>query len=357
MLTLSIKTQTAYDIYIANDLLNTQLLADFCLSLSKRLIIITDHRVAKRYGQTLLQQLTNAEMIEFPPGEYYKTRETKQQLEDALLERGCGRDTAIIALGGGVVTDMAGFIASTYCRGIPAIYIPTTFLAMVDAAIGGKTGVNTPLGKNLIGSFSQPLAVFIDPMVLASLPDDAFNDGLVESLKHGLIYDAQFFQQFTSLPTKTGPALTNLIHRSCEIKGQVIERDPHEHGIRQILNFGHTVGHALETLLNYRISHGQAVLLGMQVECQLSYLAGYLSAADNQSIQSVLSQIHYSTTVTFTANQMLPLIKLMQLDKKSLQQQAHFVLLTGIGQVYCPENIYSYPVNQATLEEALSLLL
>ena len=209
-----------------------------------------------------------------PAGRASKTREQWARLTDALLEQGFGRDSGIVALGGGVAGDLAGFVAATYMRGLPYVQVPTTLLAMLDASVGGKTGVDTPQGKNLIGAFHPPAAVIADPLVLGTLPERDFRGGMAEAVKHGLIADAAYFawmeRNADALLRRDQAALTRLVRRSVEIKAEVVSGDEREAGRRAILNAGHTVAHALEHATAYALPHGEAVALGLVAECALA---------------------------------------------------------------------------------------
>ena len=248
--TIDIQFATAYPIYIGTDVLVTQWV-DYCRTLTQRLVMVTDSHLVNTLGCELKKRLMaeniHVELLHIPAGEANKTRETKQKLEDCLFEKNYGRDTCLIALGGGVITDLVGFVAATYCRGIPVMYLPTTLLAMVDASIGGKTGVDTRFGKNLIGAFYQPQAVFMDLSVLTSLPAHEFRNGMVEMLKHGLIKDKNLFRtlQEHAHHMDEPSFLLDVIYNSCLIKKNIIEQDERDLGIRQLLNFGHTIGHAI----------------------------------------------------------------------------------------------------------------
>jgi len=287
-----------------------------------RYALITDHTLEELYGKSLIHHLKSQgydiQIFSFPAGESSKTREAKEKLEDALLSQGYSRDTTILALGGGVVTDLAGFLASTFCRGVDLILIPTTLLAMVDAAIGGKTGVNTDQGKNMIGSFYFPQSLIIHPGFLKTLPPQEIFNGKVEMLKAGLIADGEFFKSFERLPW--GKA----IDRAIEIKRRIIARDPHEKGVRRILNLGHTIGHALETLSDYTISHGQAVAAGIVLESQMAYEMGILPKQDLEQIKAKFPPV----SLTFDPADVLAAL---QSDKKATAGQPRFVLLQEIG--------------------------
>jgi len=218
-----------------------------------------------------------AELV-VPAGEASKTRERWGELSDALLQRGFGRDSGIVALGGGVIGDLAGFVAATYLRGIRCLQVPTTLLAMLDASVGGKTGVDTPLGKNLIGAFHPPVAVVADPHVLRTLPEREYRAGLAEAVKHGLIADADYFAwlgtEVERIGARDAETLAQLVRRSVEIKASVVAEDERESGRRAILNAGHTVAHALEHASDYTLPHGEAVALGLVTECRLAEALG-----------------------------------------------------------------------------------
>ncbi|MDX1901483.1 MAG: 3-dehydroquinate synthase [Gammaproteobacteria bacterium] len=335
-----------YPIYIDEHLLQTDLLQTICATLNKRIVLITDDHLNSLYTEKL--QSIAKTILTFPAGEKNKTRETKQYLEDQLLEKNCGRDTCIIAFGGGVVLDLAGFIAATYCRGIPVIYIPTTLLAMVDASIGGKTGVNTPFGKNLIGTFTQPHAVLMDTALLNTLPKNEIANGFAEIIKHAMIADADLFYE---LEIKNIP-LTDIIYQSCLIKKNIVEQDEKDHHVRHLLNFGHTIGHAIETLENYAIKHGEAVAIGMLVESELSRQCGFFNEADLARLQKILRS--YQLPLMTNAFDDINLFrKNLCLDKKSLNQIPHFVLLNRIGQPHATEKNIASPVSDAQLLNAL----
>ena len=300
--------------------------------------IITDDIVASLYGNTLQQSLLKKGVLSFlfsfPSGETHKTRQIKEQLENQLFEKGLGKDTCIIALGGGVATDMAGFIAATYCRGVSFLMIPTSLLGMVDACIGGKTGVNVPYGKNLLGCIYQPKKVLIDVSALKTLPQKEWVNGFVEMIKHGLVADRYFFadlEKKSGLLFSSDPLeLQGAIFKSCSIKKAIVEEDEKEQGKRRLLNFGHTIGHALETITHYSLAHGEAVAIGILVESYLSMQLGYLK-------QDSLEKIHRAL-LAYGASLQIPqeisleeMLALMKLDKKSLKKTPRFVLLEEIG--------------------------
>jgi len=263
--------------------------------------------------------------IVVPPGESSKTREWKARIEDQMLEAGFGRDCQIIAFGGGVINDLAGFVAATYCRGVAWIAIPTTLLAMVDASIGGKVAVNAPLGKNMIGAFHPPEEVIVDFNLLKSLPEREWKNGVAEIIKYGLIKDPSLLE---------APRSLKAIKRSIAIKKEIVAADPKEKGLRRILNFGHTVGHALEQLSDYQLSHGEAVAMGMRVATRMSGLrkeeiARVEACLDREGFEEIpLSE---------------KILEVIKLDKKARNGLPRFVLLEEIGKVrsfageYCRE--------------------
>lgn len=351
-------SSNTYPIYMGNGILSIQLMQYITHNSQQRLVIITDSNLLDTLGKDLKNHLLVKNipvvLLSFSAGEIYKTRETKQQLEDELLSKGYGRDTCLIALGGGVVSDLVGFLAATYCRGIACIYIPTTLLAMVDASIGGKTGVNTSLGKNLIGAFYQPKAVIMDLALLESLPEKEWHNGIVEILKHGLIQEDFLFYLLKNnvQSIKKPDFLLKIIHKSSEIKQKIIEQDERDLGVRQILNFGHTMGHAIETIEDYHLSHGEAVAMGMIVEAYLSALSGFLAMCVVQEIQTTLQL--YGLLLKTNAFQNKALFKkAMGLDKKSLNNVPHFVLLKSIGKTYQQDKKYVFSVESHLLEQAL----
>lgn len=274
-----------------------------------------------------------------------KTREAKEALENELFKRKVGRDTTIIAMGGGVVTDLVAFTASTYMRGVPLVLIPTTLLGMVDASIGGKTGIDTPFGKNLIGTFYLPKAVLIEPEFLKTLPEVEMKNGLSEILKYGLIADRKIWEGAARWKQK----LPELIRASIQCKCKVVEADFEEKtGLRRILNFGHTVGHALELLSNYQMPHGQAVALGCMAESLLSHILGYLSKADLEAILATYRGLGY----TFPKVDQELFWQAISIDKKGA---ARFVLIDQIGRALPFEGEYCTAVSRKEVDQMIAL--
>lgn len=273
------------------------------------------------------------EILEFPPGEASKTREMWTALTDALLDRGYGRDSAIVALGGGVTGDLAGFVAATYARGIPLIHAPTTLLAMVDASVGGKVGVDTPHGKNLIGAFYAPLLVAADPRTLTTLPDRELRAGLAEAVKHALVANAAHLGWIEShadaILRRDARVLTELIRTSVAIKARIVAEDEHDDGRRAVLNAGHTVGHALEQASGYAIPHGEAVAIGLVAEARLGEELGLTAQGTADRIAGVFRALGLPTEVPPLDQEAV--IAAMAYDKKSREGRPAFAFLAEPG--------------------------
>jgi 3-dehydroquinate synthase len=272
--------------------------------------------------------------LTFPPGESAKTREQWARLTDALLAQGFGRDSGIVAFGGGVAGDLAGFVAATYLRGLPYIQVPTSLLAMLDASVGGKTGVDTPEGKNLVGAFHSPVAVLADPRVLATLPERDFRGGMAEAVKHGLVADGDYFawmeRDAEALLRRDETALTRLVRRSVEIKAEVVSGDERETGRRAILNAGHTVAHALEHATAYRLPHGEAVALGLVAECALAEGLGVAPAGLGKRVAGLLERLGLPVRL---AGPIDPerVVRAMGSDKKNRGATVRFALPRELG--------------------------
>ncbi len=299
------------------------------------------------------------ETITFPAGEKSKTRESWVRLTDTLMERGFGRDSALIALGGGVTGDLVGFVAATYMRGVPYLQVPTTLLAMLDASVGGKTGVDTPQGKNLVGAFHPPAAVIADPQTLATLPDRDYRAGLAEAVKHGLVADRGYFEWMEidaqAIASRSLDPLTRLIRRSVEIKAEVVSGDERETGRRAILNAGHTVAHALERISGYKLPHGEAVALGLVVECELAEQLGVAPAGLRNRVATLLGRLGLPARLPpgLDAGQ---LVESMATDKKNRNGQIHFALAREMGAMH-RENSWTTPVAPEAIGAALAALL
>ena len=317
---LQIVTPLATPIYIGNNILADEIIK------RDNVVVITDDIVGPLYANMLPN---NTNIITIRHGEKYKTRATKAEIEDKLLALKCKRDTCIVALGGGVVTDLAGFVAATYYRGIDVIYVPTTLLAMVDAAIGGKTAVNTADGKNLIGTITQPKAILIDLDTLQTLPETEYRSAFAEIIKHGLIADVNYFEFIYNnaelLQQRDEKLLFQVIKRSCEIKAEIVALDVNESKLRKILNLGHTIGHALEYACDYNISHGQAVAIGIVVESFMANNMGLLSNADFTKIKNII-ELYKIPLIINREIRISDLKNGLLRDKKQ-----EFILLEGIG--------------------------
>lgn len=319
--------------------------------------IITHDTIASLYGhslcKSLLAQGLEVHLFSFPNGEKNKTRETKEKLEDQLFAKEFGKDSCIIALGGGVVTDIAGYLAATYCRGVSLVMIPTTLLGMVDASIGGKTGINVPHGKNLVGCIYQPRKVWIDPNTLLSLPLNELKNGVVEMIKHGLIADPLYFEFLEkSVEELFSPQIIEkAILESCKIKLTIVQEDEKDKGKRHLLNFGHTVGHALEKISNYAISHGEAVAIGILIEGHLAVQMQKLSSACLERILKLF--IRYGLALELPTNFSTTIIlEAMVLDKKSCKGVPRFVILKEIGYPETFNSQYCTHVDESLLKNA-----
>jgi 3-dehydroquinate synthase len=301
----------------------------------RRVAMIADATVHRLYRDGRVGAVTwEGDALTFPPGEASKTRDQWARLTDELLRRGFGRDSGIIALGGGVAGDLAGFVAATYMRGLPYLQVPTSLLAMLDASVGGKTGVDTPEGKNLIGAFHPPAAVVADPRVLATLPERDYRGGMAEAVKHGLIADAEYFgwieAQADALLRRDEAALTRLVRRSVEIKAEVVSGDEREAGRRAILNAGHTVAHALERVTGYGLPHGEAVALGLVAECALAEAIGAAPAGLAQRVSALLERLGLPVRLGEPVDPDR-LISAMASDKKNRSARLRFALPSRLG--------------------------
>jgi 3-dehydroquinate synthase len=301
-------------------------------------VIVSNTTVAPLYAQRLQSAIADRhrhiEIVVLPDGEQYKNWQTLNSIFDAMLERACDRKTIVYALGGGVVGDMAGFAAACYMRGVPFVQVPTTLLAQVDSSVGGKTGINHPLGKNMIGAFHQPLLVACDLETLRTLPAREFSAGLAEAIKYGPIADTEFLDwieaNLAALMRRETAAVAHVVKRSCEIKATVVGQDERESGLRAILNFGHTFAHAIEAGLGYgEWLHGEAVGCGMVMAMRLSQRLGYVDAAWVDRVTHLLR----SAGLPVVGPQLGPdrYVELMRVDKKSEAGEIRFVLIERPG--------------------------
>ena len=332
--------ERSYPIYIGNEL-NYGDIARKALPKTRDLLVVSNDTVAPLYMEQLKKDLEKHDFkvreCILKDGECYKTVDSWMQIETALLQDGYGRDSAVVALGGGVVGDMAGFAAACYQRGIPFIQIPTTLLAIVDSSVGGKTAINHPLGKNMIGAFHQPKAVAAELSVLKSLPARELSCGLGEIIKTGVIYDQDFFLYLEKHAHKVYEldfdVISHIVQRCCEIKAEVVSKDEQEHGLRAILNFGHTFGHAVEAFLGFGTwLHGEGVGLGMVIASALAKKRGLISAEDFERIHALIVRCRLPDRIPENM-QPQDFLRLMRHDKKVSQGVIRYVLPERLGQV------------------------
>jgi len=333
--------ERSYSILIGNGLLSG--LGGGCdkLQLGRRCAIISDRNVAPRFGKAAAQSLAKAGFeplsITVRAGEAAKALDTVQSCYNQRAKHRLERKSFIVALSGGVVGDLAGFVAATYLRGIAFVQVPTTLLAQVDSSVGGKVGVNLKQGKNLVGAFHQPRLVLCDLDTLRTLPEREYRAGMAEVIKYGLIYDASLFEELErALPgllRRDAATLLEVVARCCEIKAEIVSKDETESGLRSILNFGHTVGHAIEAISGYgKYLHGEAIAIGQVAAAKLSAALLGLPSEQVTRIEGLFSKANLPTRIRLTSAQKTRLVASMQLDKKVSAGEITFVLATRIGQ-------------------------
>ena len=298
-----------------------------------RRFVVSSPTVWRFHGQRF-EKATKAEAIIVPDGERYKQTPTVMRVYDALIKANAERSSTLITFGGGVIGDLAGYAAATYLRGIALVHVPTTLLAQVDSSIGGKVGVNHPLGKNLIGAFYQPHAVVVDPSVLGTLPRREFRAGLYEVIKYGVTSSPTLFERVAkdhrAIFDRTPDVLTSIIAEACRIKADVVTKDEKESGLRRILNFGHTAGHALESVTRYRrFRHGEAVGYGMLVAAELAVARGAMKETDRKALANVIASLGPLPPIGDIS--MKDVLDAMKHDKKMVAGKLHYVLPTKIG--------------------------
>jgi 3-dehydroquinate synthase len=327
-----------------------------------RYAVITDSHVGPLYGSTAAESLgiDSADVLVIPAGENSKSRGSWGWITDQLIERGFGRDSAIVALGGGVIGDLAGFVAATYMRGIPIVHAPTTLLAMIDASIGGKTGVDTQAGKNLVGAFHPPAGVLVDPQLLDTLPLRELRTGFAEALKHGAIANRGYFDSVVSaIPRvlygrgQSGDSLAGVIVGSIEIKSGIVARDEHEGGVRKILNFGHTVGHAIEMLSGYSLAHGEAVAIGMTLESRIAERVQIAVEGTAKEIRGALTAAGLPVELPKQLNADR-ILEVMQADKKVRAGSVQYALPRAIGEMAGAESGWAVSVDESIVREVLT---
>jgi 3-dehydroquinate synthase len=321
--------------------------------------LVTDSNLARLHRDRVIDALGAGRTVsafEFPAGEQHKTRRTKERIEDAMLGEGFGRDCTVVALGGGVTTDIAGFVASTYMRGVPWIALPTSLLAAVDASVGGKTGVDTDLGKNLIGAFHQPRAVLIDLELMQTLPGPEVDNGLTEMLKHAVIADASYLRSLVNEADRLrslDPAVLEIaIARSIEIKGEVVAADTEERDYRQVLNLGHTIGHAIELVSRYRVSHGGAVAAGLAVECEIAARLGLMPGSARKEVVAALERLGLPVAPP-AGTDPGELLQATKRDKKGRAGRPRYALPAGIGEMARGERGFAREVPDDVVLSAL----
>ena len=328
----------------------------------RRAAIITDTNVAPLHAVPLAERLgiDTAAILTITAGEGSKTRDEWARLTDSLLARGYGRDSVIVAVGGGVVGDLAGFVAATYMRGIAVIQVPTTLLAMVDAAVGGKTGVDAPAGKNLIGAFHRPILVVADPATLGTLPDVQFRNGLAETLKHALITSAAELRWLVDRApllaageVRPVALLADLVDRNIRIKSDIVARDERESGPRKMLNFGHTIGHAVETVSGYSLLHGECVGIGMRAEAMIAGKLGLSSPALAEQITGALGTLGLPLRPPRRLDPMA-VVAATRSDKKARAGVVEYALLADVGVPANGGRAYGTPVPESVAREAIS---
>ncbi len=352
-ITIPVPTQE-YEIIIGKDL--TSQINTFIQSrVFSKVCIVTDENLASQYGKELYTSIeATTHLITVPAGESSKRIETIENIWKELLSYQVDRHTLVLNLGGGVIGDMGGFAASTYMRGIPFIQVPTTLLSMVDASVGGKTGINFGEIKNLIGSFQQPQKVFIDTTYLKSLSDREFSSGFAEIIKHGLIADPEYFRQVTEKKPRaySHTELEEIIARSCYLKSLIVESDEQEAGPRKKLNFGHTIGHAIEALSHESgepLLHGEAIAVGMVAEAYISQQQGYLEPEDVALIEESLEKASLPTR--FKGASTAQIEEKMKHDKKNTQGRIKWTLLKAMG-----EADYNIEVGETYIQAALEYI-
>ena len=349
----------SYDVRIGRGLGPRLTVALHKKPLGRRYVIVTDSHLT-RHGESLLAAFRRrgltADLVSFPAGEGSKSRRVRDEIEDGIIRLGAGRDTALLALGGGVVGDLVGFVAATFMRGIPYIQVPTTLIGMVDSSIGGKAGINHPAGKNLIGAFHQPSAVYIDVDYLKSLPDRHYASGLAEVIKYGVVADRALFSSLEThlerIQKREPDLMSRVIEACCRIKAKVVMEDPNESNRRKILNYGHTVGHAIETLSGFRLAHGEAVSIGMVAEARVAVRLGMLSLEAAERIAGLCERTGLPTAVP-PALTPAAILEVARHDKKNRLGRIAYALPIRIGAMASERGEYAVEADDALVTEVL----
>lgn len=354
----------SYDVQIGRGL-TPQLIGDIKRGLAgnvKKFAVITDSTVEKLYAEPILEELIKAgyqgDLFVFPAGEESKVRKTKEILEDAMLAKSYRRDCCVIAVGGGVVTDLAGFVAGTFGRGVPFINYATTYLSAADASIGGKTAVDTELATNLIGLIYQPLKVYVDIDTWKTLPREHMVNGMAETIKHACLADEDFFsylEQHTEEILSCNPEVCEYISaKNCEVKYKVVMRDEKEKSLREVLNLGHTVGRAIETVSGYRLLHGQAVSIGMAAQARLGCRLGYMTEEQRDRVIHLLQKSGLPVEIPAYIDRE-ELVRKLYTDKKVRDGRIRMVFQQGIGSIMSfGDEVYARPTSEEEIREILS---
>lgn len=323
--------------------------------------VVTDSNVAPLYGEPILYKLQNvgyqADLFVFEAGEKQKTRQTKEMVEDAMLAKQYRRDCCVIAVGGGVVTDLAGFVAGTFGRGVPFINYATTLLAAADASVGGKTAVDTPLATNLIGMFNQPEKVYLDIATWKTLPKREVISGLAETIKHACLGSEEFFayldEHMEDILSLQKEVCEHIAEENCKIKYHVVMKDERENGLREVLNLGHTVGRAIETVSDYRLLHGEAVSIGMVAEVKLAYRLGYVTEKERDAVIALLAKAQLPITIPEYIDREA-LVRKLYTDKKIREGKLRFVIQKGIGNIVEFEpGVFAAPIEEQVAREII----
>ncbi len=354
----------SYDIEIGHSLQDTLIedLKNGLVGKIKKFVVVTDSIVVDLYGRDIFDRIISAgyksDLIVIPEGEKSKTRQMKEFVEDTMLEKGYRRDCAVIAVGGGVVTDLAGFVAGTFGRGVPFINYATTLLAAADASVGGKTAVDTPLATNLIGLFNQPKKVYLDIDTWKTLPREQLSSGLSETIKHGCLGDAELFEYLEKNVEKIFEgdvqACEYIAERNCSVKYKIVMKDERESGLREVLNLGHTVGRAIETVSDYRLYHGEAVAIGLVAQARLGQKYGFISEENVRRVESLIARAGLPTAVPDYIDK-AELVKKLYTDKKVRDGKLRFVFQKEIGEVMqFGDNNYAKEICEEEIAEIIA---
>lgn len=351
----------SYDVLIGAGILDELGDGGIPLPHTASLFVVTDSNVARLYGKKLLTELSQPdrriEIVSFPAGEASKSIQTASMLASRLSELGADRESALLALGGGVVGDLTGFVASIYKRGIDYIQLPTTLLAQVDSSIGGKTGVDTPWGKNQLGTFYQPRGVLADPLTLRTLPPPEMLNGVAEIVKYSVVADRRMFYRLSRMDEFGSEIMSGFIESACRIKAEIVSRDERETNLRAVLNYGHTVGHAIESASNYSVSHGTCVILGMMAEGWIALRLGILQETDFEKQSTLLRRLSEVYNLRLPDLSKKDLLRFAVADKKATLSSIRMSLPEELGKMHTTsDGSYKIPVTNEIFEESIDYL-